>query len=66
MAGPRLRQPLVQLQHPLDEVHHLIVAGDVFGVVEVDGADGDDAKKFVLRLFHFAAFRADHLNRSIE
>jgi len=38
VAGLRLSQSLMEVQHPLDEAHHLIVAGDVGGVGEVDGA----------------------------
>ena len=32
---------LVEIEHALDEGDHLVVAGDVGGVVEVDGADGE-------------------------
>ena len=40
VVGLCLRLPLVEVEHPIDEAHHLIVAGDVFGVGELIGLIG--------------------------
>jgi len=39
LVGPGLGKPLVEIEHPLNNGNHFIVAGDVDGIQRIDDVD---------------------------
>ena len=62
LVGPGLGKPLIEIEHPLDEGDHFIVAGNIGGIRGVDCANWEIFQvpvQKILNMFH-SVLRGPH------